>query len=306
MIEYVTRRLLMMIPILLGVSLVVFVLIRLVPGDPVILLAGEDATPEAIRSLRQQWGLDQPLYVQYLTFLWNLLRGNLGTSIRSGRPVADEILDRCLNTVNLACLSLAIALSIGILAGVASGTHPYTKMDNLSMLVALFGLSAPAFWLGLMLMWLFAVYLSLLPAVGVGTIGHLVLPSITLGAAVAAAVARQTRSGILEVMRQDYVRTARSKGLPENTVVWKHVLKNAMIPVVTVAGIFFGGMLGGSIVVETVFAYPGLGKLLIDSISSRDYPVVQGLILIYAAVFSLVNLVVDLSYTYLDPRIRYE
>lgn len=306
MIEYVTRRLLMMIPILLGVSLVVFVLIRLVPGDPIVLLAGEDANPEAIRSLREQWGLDKPLYVQYLTFLWNLLRGDMGTSIRSGRSVADEISDRYLNTVNLACLSLAIALSIGILAGVASGTRPYTKMDNLSMLVALFGLSAPAFWLGLMLMWLFAVYLSLLPAVGVGTISHLVLPSVTLGAAVAASVARQTRSGILEVMRQDYVRTARSKGLPENTVIWKHVLKNAMIPVVTVAGIFFGGMLGGSIVVETVFSYPGLGKLLIDSISSRDYPVVQGLILIYAVVFSLVNLVVDLTYSYLDPRIRYE
>jgi len=305
-IEYVTRRLLMMIPILLGVSLVVFVLIRLVPGDPVVLLAGEDATPDAIRSLREQWGLDKPLYVQYLTFLWNLLCGDMGTSIRSGRPVAEEISDRYLNTVNLACLSSAIALSIGILAGVASGTRPYTKMDNLSMLVALFGLSAPAFWLGLMLMWLFAVYLSLLPAVGVGTISHLVLPSVTLGAAVAASVARQTRSGILEVMRQDYVRTARSKGLPENIVIWKHVLKNAMIPVVTVAGIFFGGMLGGSIVVETVFSYPGLGKLLIDSISSRDYPVVQGLILIYAVVFSLVNLVVDLSYSYLDPRIRYE
>ena len=306
MIEYVTRRLLMMIPILLGVSLIVFVLIRLVPGDPVVLLAGEDATPEAIRSLREQWGLDKPLYVQYLTFLWNLLRGDMGTSIRSGRPVADEISDRYLNTVNLACLSSAIALSIGILAGVASGTRPYTMMDNLSMLVALFGLSAPAFWLGLMLMWLFAVYLSLLPAVGVGTMSHLVLPSVTLGAAVAASVARQTRSGILEVMRQDYVRTARSKGLPENTVIWKHVLKNAMIPVVTVAGIFFGGMLGGSIVVETVFSYPGLGKLLIDSISSRDYPVVQGLILIYAVVFSLVNLAVDVSYSYLDPRIRYE
>jgi len=296
----------MMIPILLGVSLIVFVLIRLVPGDPVVLLAGEDATPEAIRSLREQWGLDKPLYVQYLTFLWNLLRGDMGTSIRSGRPVADEISDRYLNTVNLACLSSAIALSIGILAGVASGTRPYTMMDNLSMLVALFGLSAPAFWLGLMLMWLFAVYLSLLPAVGVGTMSHLVLPSVTLGAAVAASVARQTRSGILEVMRQDYVRTARSKGLPENTVIWKHVLKNAMIPVVTVAGIFFGGMLGGSIVVETVFSYPGLGKLLIDSISSRDYPVVQGLILIYAVVFSLVNLAVDVSYSYLDPRIRYE
>jgi len=305
-IEYVTRRLLMMIPILLGVSLVVFVLIRLVPGDPVVLLAGEDATPEAIRSLREQWGLDKPLHVQYLTFLWNLLRGDVGTSIRSGRPVVEEISDRYLNTVNLACLSSAIALSIGILAGVASGTRPYTMMDNLSMLVALFGLSAPAFWLGLMLMWLFAVYLSLLPAVGVGTIGHLVLPSVTLGAAVAASVARQTRSGILEVMRQDYVRTARSKGLPENIVIWKHVLKNAMIPVVTVAGIFFGGMLGGSIVVETVFSYPGLGKLLIDSISSRDYPVVQGLILIYAVVFSLVNLAVDMSYSYLDPRIRYE
>ena len=306
MIGYLIRRILAIIPILLGVSLIIFVMLRMIPGDPAYLMAGEDATPEVVQSLREQWGLDQPLHVQYIVFLRNMLQGDLGRSIRSGRPAIEEIGDRYLNTLLLATFSLAIALSVGLFAGIVSGTKPYSLFDNASMLLALFGVSTPAFWLGLMLMWLFAVELPWLPAVGAGGIQNLILPSITLGAVVAATIARQTRSSVLEVMRQDYVRTARSKGVPENTVITKHVLKNAMIPVVTIAGVLFGTMLGGSIIVETVFAYPGLGKLLIDSISSRDYPVVQALIITYALVFAIINLAVDLSYSYLDPRIRYE
>jgi ABC-type dipeptide/oligopeptide/nickel transport system permease component len=306
MIGYVIKRILMVIPVLLGVSIIVFMMLRFIPGDPAVLLAGEDATPEAVQALREEWGLNEPLHVQYFIFIKNLLHGNLGVSIRSGTPVAEEIFNRYPNTVALATTGFIIALSIGLTAGIISGTRPYSLFDNLSMLAALFGVSAPAFWLGLMLMWLFAVKLGWFQAVGVGGIQNLVLPSITLGAVAAGTIARQTRSSVLEVMRQEYIRTARSKGVPEKALVFRHVLKNAILPVVTVASMLYSTMLSGSIIVETVFAYPGLGKLLIDSISSRDYPVVQALVLLYATVFTFINLITDLLYCYLDPRIRYK
>jgi len=305
MLAYICKRLLAMIPVILGISLLVFFTVRFIPGDPAELLAGQDATPEAIESLRREWGLDKPLPLQYLIYLEGLLRGDLGISIRSSRPVLTEILRRFPATIQLAVFASVLALSVGLLLGIVSGTKPYSLYDGIAMSVSLIGVSTPAFWLGLMLMWLFAVELGWLPPVGIGGIEHLILPSITLSTFMISTVARQTRSSIMEVMRQDYIRTARSKGAPERVVVLKHALKNAMIPVVTVAGIQFGRMLGGAIIVETVFAYPGLGKLLVDSVFGRDYPIIQGCALVFAISFALTNLFVDIIYAYLDPRIKY-
>ena len=302
---YIGKRILAMIPTILGISILVFLTVRFIPGDPAVLLAGQDATPEAIASLREQWGLDEPLPIQYFIYFKALLHGDLGISIRSGRPVLNEILQRFPATLQLAVFASVLALSIGLLLGIVSGTKPYSLYDAISMSVSLIGVSMPAFWLGLMLMWLFSVELGWLPPVGIGGIEYLILPSITLSTFMISTIARQTRSSVMEVMRQEYIRTARSKGVPERVVVFKHALKNAMIPVVTVAGIQFGRMLGGAIIVETVFAYPGLGKLLIDSVFGSDYPVIQGCALIFAISFALTNLFVDILYAYLDPRIHY-
>jgi peptide/nickel transport system permease protein/oligopeptide transport system permease protein len=305
MLAYICKRILAMIPTIIGISVLIFLTVRFIPGDPAVLLAGQDATPEVIASLRKQWGLDQPLPVQYFIYFEGLLHGDVGISIRSGRPVLTEISQRFPATLQLAVLSSVLALSIGLLLGIVSGIKPYSLYDGIAMSMSLIGVSAPAFWLGLLLMWLFAVELGWLPPVGTGGIEHLILPSITLSTFMVSSVARQTRSSLIEVMRQDYIRTARSKGASERVVVLRHALKNAMIPVVTVAGIQFGRMLGGAIIVETVFAYPGLGKLLIDSVFSRDYPVIQGCSLIFAISFALTNLFVDMIYAYLDPRIHY-
>lgn len=306
MIAYIIRRLLLVIPVLLGVSLIVFLTVRFIPGDPAEILLGEDYTEEAVEALRAEWGLDRPLFVQYGLFLRQILQGNLGTSIRSGQPVTRELAIRFKNTLQLAAIAAVLASVIGIGAGIVAGTRPFSLVDMLTMAGAVAGVSIPVFWLGLMLMYLFAVKLQLLPAVGVGTIKHLVLPGITLSAFTMATVARQTRSSVLEVMEQDYITTARSKGVAEKRVVLRHAIKNAMIPVITVQGVMIGRLLGGSIVTETVFAYPGMGKLLIDGLMSRNYPVVQGVILLYAVTFSAVNLVVDLAYGLFDPRIVYD
>lgn len=306
MIAYIIRRLLLVIPVLLGVSLIVFLTVRFIPGDPAEILLGEDYTEEAVEALRAEWGLDRPLFVQYGLFLRQILQGNLGTSIRSGQPVTRELAIRFKNTLQLAAIAAVLASVIGIGAGIVAGTRPFSLVDMLTMAGAVAGVSIPVFWLGLMLMYVFAVKLQLLPAVGVGTIKHLVLPGITLSAFTMATVARQTRSSVLEVMEQDYITTARSKGVAEKRVVLRHAIKNAMIPVITVQGVMIGRLLGGSIVTETVFAYPGMGKLLIDGLMSRNYPVVQGVILLYAVTFSAVNLVVDLAYGLFDPRIVYD
>jgi ABC-type dipeptide/oligopeptide/nickel transport system permease component len=295
-----------MVPVLIGVSVIVFSLVRLIPGDPVELLLGEDYTQEAYEELRVEWGLDKPIYLQYVIFLKQLLRGDLGHSIRSGRPVTQELSERFRNTVQLAILALILASLIGISAGIIAGTRPFSLIDSLTMVGAVAGVSMPVFWLGLMLIYLFAVNLNWLPAVGIGGIKHLILPGITLSAFTMATIARQSRSSMLEVMEQDYITTARSKGLTESGIIQRHAIKNAMIPIITVQGVMVGRLLGGSIVTETVFAYPGMGKLLIDGIVGRDYPIVQGAILLYALSFSMINLVVDLTYVFFDPRIVYE
>lgn len=295
-----------MVPLLLGVSVIVFILIRLIPGDPAELLASQWATAEDIALVQRAWGLDRPLPVQYGVFLGNLLRGELGRSVASGVPVSAEIAARYPSTILLAAASMAVAVAVGGTAGIISARRPYTWWDNGAMVLALVGVSTPAFWAGLMLILLFSVILGWLPASGMGSPQHLVLPAVTLGMVAAGIIARQTRSSMLEVLNQDYIRTARSKGVAEAAVTYRHALKNALIPVVTIVGLQFGTLLGGSVVVESVFAWPGMGRLLVDAILVRDYPIVQAAVLLFAATFACINLLVDLFYGMLDPRIRYE
>jgi ABC-type dipeptide/oligopeptide/nickel transport system permease component len=304
--QYIIRRLLLTIPVVLGVSIIVFSIIRLLPGDPARAMAGVQATPEFIEQVRERYGLDEPLHVQYGRFIGGLFTGDLGTSTFSRRPVTTEIGERFPRTLLLASVSLFIATVVGVSAGIVSATRRNSVFDNASMFVALVGVAAPVFWLALMLQLLFSVYLRWLPATGMGGIDHVVLPSITLGMASAALMARITRSSMLDVLRQDFITTARSKGLAERVVIYKHALKNALIPVVTVLGLQFGILLGGAVLTETVFAWPGVGRLLVDSILRRDYPVVQGTVMLLAFLFVIINLVVDVIYAFLDPRIHYQ
>lgn len=306
MYQYIARRLMLTIPVVFGVSIIVFSIIRLIPGDPARAIAGVNATPQFIEQVRVRYLLDQPLYVQYGRFLTDFMRGELGNSIFSGRPVTTEIGERFPRTLLLATVSLVIATMLGVTAGIVSATRRNSLFDNASMLVALVGVAAPVFWMALMLQLLFAVQLRILPATGIGTLRHIVLPSITLGTASAALMARITRSSMLDVLRQDFITTARAKGLNERLVVYKHALKNALIPVVTVLGLQFGILLGGAVLTETVFAWPGVGRLLVDAILRRDYPIVQGTVMLLALLFVLINLVVDIVYAFLDPRIHYQ
>jgi ABC-type dipeptide/oligopeptide/nickel transport system permease component len=303
--RYIVARLLWLIPVLLGVSLIVFGIMKMVPGDVAQVLVGTEGTAEDVENIRHTLGLDQPVYVQYGLFLEHLVQGDLGRSAVTRRPVADEIGSRIRPTAELALTAFAIALVVGLSTGIVSATRQYTLWDNLATLIALVGVSMPIFWLGLMLTLLFSVSLRWLPSSGAGTPAQLVLPAVALGAASSAIIARQTRSGLLEVLNQDYVRTARAKGLVESAVVLRHALKNALIPTVTVVGLQVGYLLGGAVLTETVFARPGLGRLLVDSIASRDIAVVQATIMLLSVVFVLVNLIVDLLYVQLDPRIRY-
>lgn len=305
MVSYIGQRLIMAIFVLFGVTLLVFAMLRLIPGDPARTIAGDLATQEFVEQVRKEFGLDRPLYVQYFTFLGKLLRADLGISIRSRRPVAQEIWERFPNTVELAVTSMLIASVIGLTVGIISATRRYSIFDNISMAVALIGVSMPVFWQGLMLMLLFSVVLGWLPVAGRGTVYHLILPAVTLGTSFAAIIIRMTRSSMLDVLRQDFMTTARSKGLRERVVIYKHALKNALIPVVTVIGLQFGFLLSGSVITETVFAWPGVGRLIVDAIGARDYPVVQGGVLLFAMVFVLINLFVDVLYSLIDPRIRY-
>lgn len=306
MTRYIVRRILWLGPILLGVSLFVFSILKLVPGDVARTLVGTDGTAEDVANMRRTLGLDRPVYVQYARFLGRLVHLDLGTSAVTRRPVVTEIISRIPPTAELAIAALLIALVIGMVAGVVSATMQYSVWDNLATLISLIGISMPSFWLGLMLMLLFSVRLGWLPSTGSGSPAQLVLPALTLGLASSAVIARQTRSSLLEVLRQDYVRTAHAKGLANRTALLRHALPNALIPTVTAVGLQVGYLLGGAVIVETVFARPGLGRLLIDSIQSRDLAVVQGTIMLLSVIFVLVNLAVDVLYVRLDPRIRYD
>jgi ABC-type dipeptide/oligopeptide/nickel transport system permease component len=313
MTTYILRRLLFAIPVLIGASFLVFASIRMVPGDPAIAIAGELATPELREQVRKDLRLDDPLLIQYGVYLQRMLKGDMGQSVRTRLPVWDEIILRLPNTLRLAILSLILAAVIGIPIGVISATRANTWVDGGSMVFALLGVSMPVFWLGLMLIVLFAVTLPrwlgldgpILPPTGTGTWKHYIMPVITLAANSMAIQARMTRACMLEVLRTDYIRTARAKGLAEWKVIYKHALRNALVPIVTIIGLQFGTLLGGAVLTETVFAWPGIGRLLIDAISFRDYPVIQGTVLFIAVGFVLVNLLVDVMYAYLDPRIRY-
>ncbi len=295
----------MAIPVLIGVSILVFAIIRFIPGDPARAIAGVHASPEYIEQVRRELLLDEGLHVQYYVYLTNLLQGDLGRSTFTRRPVTVELFERFPNTLQLASTAMLIAIIIGMSAGIVSATKRYSLFDNASMLIALFGVAAPVFWLGIMFQLLFSVNLGWFPSGGIGTWKHLVLPALTLGLATTALIARITRSSMLDVLGQDYITTARSKGLVERVVVYKHALKNALIPVVTVMGLQFGTLLGGAVLTETVFSWPGVGRLMVDSILARDYPVVQGAVLLLAVFFVLINLVVDVIYAFLDPRITY-
>ena len=306
MINFLLKRLLSIIPVLLGISLLLFIMLRALPGDPAQVLAGQMASPADVEVIRVQMGLDKPIHIQYAAFLNRLLHLDLGVSARTQNPVIEEVCARLPNTVLLSMSAIILACAFGIPAGIIAAVRPYSWVDYLVTIASLVGISMPVFCLGLMLMIVFSIILQWLPAGGIGTWQHMVLPSVTLAAFVVAFIARMTRSSMLEVLSQDYVTTARSKGLKEKMIIIKHALKNALIPIITVVGLQFGMLLGGAVLTETVFAWPGLGRLIVDSILARDYAMIQGTILIFGLLYTLVNLVVDLIYALVDPRIRYE
>jgi ABC-type dipeptide/oligopeptide/nickel transport system permease component len=303
--RYLAQRLVASVITLLGVSLIVFLMVRVLPGDPARVIAGLLASEEDVQRIRIELGLERPLHVQYGIFLTRLLHGDLGTSARTSQPVLGELQPRLAATLKLALSSAAVAALLGIAAGTLAATRPYSRFDYLLSLSTLFGVSMPVYWLGLMLIIVFAVQLNWLPAAGSEDPGSIVLPTLTLAAFSVALIARMTRASMLEVLGQDYVRTARAKGLPETGVVVRHALKNALIPIITVVGLQFGTLLGGAVLTESVFGWPGMGLLLVDSIFSRDYAMVQGIVLVFSALFILTNLIVDLLYAVIDPRIHY-
>ncbi|MEG3834585.1 ABC transporter permease [Microcoleus sp. MON2_D6] len=335
MINYIVKRLLGLLPVLFGITLLVFIFLHLIPGDPATVLLGERGTPEQVEILRARLGLNQPLPLQYFAFLWSLLCLDLGNSIISGIPIIDEITSRWPATFELSVVAMLVALVIGIPAGILAAVRKNSWLDNLAMSGSLIGVSLPVYWLGLMLIYLFAVYLKWLPPsgrisvdLGFGfksitgvyvldallrwdlvalrdAIAHLILPALTLGTIPLAIIARITRSAMLEVLSQDYIRTARAKGLPEYWVILKHALKNAFLPIVTTIGLQFGTLLGGAILTETIFSWPGIGSWIYSGILTRDYPIVQGGVIFVSVTFVLINLAVDISYAFLDPRIQY-
>ena len=305
MLTYVAARVLACVPVLVGVTLAVFSLLFLIPGDPVKMMLAEFATsPEQVARMRAQLHLDDPIAVQYGRFVWGAATGDLGTSIRSRRPVAQEIGENLGSTATLATASMAIAVVLGVSLGLVASLARNSWLDVGSMFVALLGVSMPSFWLGLLLILGFSLHLRWLPATGGGDLPHLVMPALTLGLIASAIIARLTRSSMLEVLGQDYVRTARAKGLAGWSVVVRHGLANALIPIVTIFGLQFGNLLAGAVIVETVFSRPGVGRLIVSGILNKDFPLVQGTILFVAAAYVLINLMVDLAYAVLDPRIR--
>ena len=313
MTKFIMRRCLLIIPIVLGVTILVFLMFHLIPGDPAEYLLRGFGTREQIDRLRQEMGLEDPLTVQYWRFLGGVIRADLGRSLATNRPVIDEIRQRFKHTIELAGVTLLIATVLGLNLGIISATRRHTIFDDISRLVALIGVSMPSFWLGLMLMFIFAYQLRWFPALGRGGplwtltgLKHVFLPALSLGAISSAVLARLMRSSMLDVLNEDYIRTARSKGLGERTALYKHALRNALVPVVTVIGMQAGVLLGGAIVTETIFAWPGLGRLTLDAILKRDLPLIQGSVLLFSFTFVFLNFLVDLMYGFIDPRIRYD
>ncbi|SDK05144.1 ABC transporter permease [Sediminibacillus albus] len=334
MVKYILRRLVMLIPVLLGVSILTFSLIHLIPGDPAKSMLGEKSTESQLEQLREELGLNDPYIVQYGRFAGSILQGDLGESVKSKEDISIEIMNRLPATMELTVFAMVLAISIGILAGVIAAVKQYSWFDNLSMTGALFGVSLPIFWLGLMMIWFFSVQLNILPASGrisnnielnsitnfylldsiitgnwaafKDVLSHLIMPGVALGTIPMAIIARMTRSSMLEVMKQDYIRTANAKGLARHLIVFQHALKNAFLPVLTVIGLQFGLLLGGAVLTETIFSWPGIGRYVYLAVMGRDYPVVQSTILIIAVIFVIVNLITDILYKYFDPRISYD
>jgi len=291
--------------VLFGILAAVFVTMRIVPGDPARLVAGPDAGPEELAAIRQQFGLDQPFHIQFARYLRDILRGEFGRSLKTQRPVLDEIVPRLGNTALLAVLSTLFAVVVGLLAGIVAAARRNSTFDHATMVVAMMGVSTPSFYLGIVLIVVFAVMLRMFPAGGSGGVAHLVLPAVTLGASTLGIVARMTRASMIDVLDEDYIRTARAKGVQERLIIARHALRNALLPVIAVVALQFGFVLAGSVLVETVFSFPGIGWLIVESISMRDFPVVQGSILLVTFVSVLVNLAADVLYGYADPRIKY-
>lgn len=307
MYRYIARRLVLAVPVLLGVSIAVFSMMHLIPGDPALaMLRGQPQVTEAdVQRVRAQLGLNDPVPVQYLKYITRVLQGDFGRSVQTHRPVLWDIVQQAPSTLQLAAGAMLLAVTMGIVLGVISALRQNTWVDTLAMLTALFGVSMPSFWFGLILIFLFALKLGWLPATGQGGLERLILPAVALGMDFSAVTARLVRASLLEILVTDYVRTARAKGLREARVIVHHALKNAMIPVITIIGLQFGTLLGGAVVVETVFARQGIGRLLVTAITAKDFPMVQGIVLLAATVYVVVNLLVDLTYALLDPRIRY-
>ena len=294
----------MLIPVVIGVTFLVFFILNLSPGDTAAMIAGEGADAETIEATRKDLGLDQPVIIQYGKYMWNLLHGDMGQSYKTKREVFPTLMAAFPNTAKLAFWSILVAVAIALPVGIISATRQYRAVDNVGMVVALLGVATPNFWLGLMLIILFSLNLGWLPSGGMGGWKNYIMPAITLGTGDAALITRMTRSSMLEVVRQDYIRTARAKGVPEKRVILKHALRNALIPVVTVIGLQFGSLLGGATLTETVFAWPGVGRTIVDAIKSKDTPIVMGGIVLLTITFSVVNLLVDILYAFIDPRIK--
>lgn len=306
MTAYIRRRLLQSVVVVWGVSVLVFFLLRLAPGDPATLLLAETATPEQIQAAREKWGLTKPIPVQYAIFFWRAIQGDLGDSLFFKEPALTVLLERMPATLQLSAAALVFSLSVAIPIGILSALRRDTIWDYLGTSLAMLGQAIPPYWLGIMLILVFSVTLGWLPTSGRGTIWHVVLPAITLGSVLMALVTRLVRSGMLDVMNEDYVRTARAKGLTEQVIVVRHALRNILIPLVTVVGLQLGALFGGAVITESIFAWPGVGRLALQAINARDYPLVQAAVLFISVVYVFLNLAVDILYVYLDPQIRYE
>ncbi len=305
MLKYIFRRIILLIPILLGVTVIVFGIMFMTPGDAAILMLGENAPQAELEALRERLGLNEPAYVQYGLWLGRAVQGDFGRSIRSGRPVTREVMARLPATIELALLATLLSIAVGVPLGVLSATRPNSAVDHVATVAAFGGLAMPVFWQGLVLILLFAVVLGWLPPSGrLGGWQYYILPTITLGTSAIAAITRMTRATMLETLSQDYVRTARSKGVHPRSMIYRHALRNAMIPIVTVIGLQFGALLSGAVITETIFSWPGIGRLAIDSIRSKDFPTVQGVVMVFALLYALVNLFTDVLYAYLDPRLK--
>jgi len=305
LLKYIFRRIILLIPILLGVTVIVFGIMFLTPGDAAILMLGENATSAELEALRERLGLNEPAYVQYGLWLGRAVQLDFGRSIRSGRPVTREITARLPATIELALLATLLSIAVGVPLGVLSATRPNSAVDHVATVAAFGGLAMPVFWQGLVLILLFAVVLGWLPPSGrLGGWQYYVLPTITLGTSAIAAITRMTRATMLETLSQDYVRTARSKGVHPRSMIYRHALRNAMIPIVTVVGLQFGQLLSGAVITETIFSWPGIGRLAVDSIRAKDFPTVQGVVMVFAVLYTLVNLFTDVLYAFLDPRLK--